>query len=481
MRPLPHTLTLLTLLMALLPAGMLGACGRSASSSDSSAKAPDSGALPDTLTVGTLYSPQSYFMYRDQEMGYEYELMSKFAADHKIPMRVVLAADFQELLSMLADGRADVLAYPIPRTAEYKQMVRHCGPRSETHQVLVQPSRGGHPAVTNVTQLPGKKVYVEKDSKYWYRLQNLNREVGGGIDIVAIDRDSVVTEDMIDLVARDSIPFTVVDSDIARVSRTYYDDIDVSLAVGMAQESSWAVAPSNEALARSLDAWSRSLQADESAKALSRRYFELSKHLPDEPDADVSAEGASPHISMLDAHHISRYDDIFRRYAKEIGWDWRLLAAIAWNESRFDNSVVSWAGARGLMQLMPRTAQAMGVPAGAITDPEQNVKGAAKAIKALDKMFADKVKDPAERIKFITAAYNSGGAHILDAIAIARQCGRDPQVWEGNVEEGLRLKSNPAYYRAPGVKYGYFKGSQTIDYVRKVMATYRQYQEKIAN
>lgn len=451
-----------------------GGDGRKAPCHDTAADSGSVRALPDTLVVGTLYSPTSYFIYRDQPMGYEYEMISRYAADRHMPVRVKLADNFHELIGMLASGEAHILAYEIPKTTEYKSQVLHCGPENETHQVLVQPLVKGRPEITDVTELPGRKVVVEKDSKYYYRLVNLNREVGGGIEIQPVSKDSVVTEDMIGMVAAGEIPLTVIDSDIARISRTYYDDIDVSLPIGMEQRASWAVARNASALAADVDEWTKGNSAKAESKAIYRRYYELSKQLP---EAEGVVQGARS--AILGNGRISQYDDIFRRYASDIGWDWRLLAAQAYNESHFDVNVVSWAGARGLMQLMPRTAAAMGLPASQITDPELNVKAAVKAIAALEKMFASKVPDRNERLKFVVAAYNSGGAHIFDAIVIARKSGRDPQVWDGNVEQALLLKSNPEYYRDPEVKYGYFKGTQTVRYVKRVMDTFNMYKTQI--
>lgn len=454
---------------------LMVACGCGRASSDSRAPrgaAPDT--LPDTLRVGTLYSPTSYFLYRDEPMGYDYELMNKFAAAKGLPMKIVTADNFHDMVAMLDSGKVDILAYEVPKTAEYKKVVLHCGPETETHQVLVQPLVEGKPQITDVTQLPGKKVYVEKDSKYFYRLQNLNREVGGGIEIVPIEKDSVMTEDMIEMVARGEIPLTVIDSDIARVSRTYYSDIDVSLPVGMAQTASWAVAPADKALAAAVDEWARTSSAQVENKELYRRYYELSKSLPREAEGTGALQN-----SMMGGGRISQYDEFFRRYAPEIGWDWRLLAAQGYQESRFDVEVVSWAGARGVMQLMPRTAQAMGLPMSQIKDPELNIKAAVKVIKSLNSTFENKVSDPRERLNFILAAYNSGAAHILDAIVIAKATGLNPQVWSGNVEKALLLKSKPEYYRLPGVKYGYFKGTQTVDYVKKVNAVWEHYKANI--
>ncbi|MDE6176716.1 MAG: transglycosylase SLT domain-containing protein, partial [Paramuribaculum sp.] len=168
------------------------------------------------------------------------------------------------------------------------------------------------------------------------------------------------------------------------------------------------------------------------------------------------------------------YDDLFRKASEPYDWDWRLLSAQAFVESRFNSSAVSWAGARGMMQIMPATARAYGVSAGSLSDNKTSVELSLKIIKELDKMLAPKVADPVERRKFIIAAYNSGIAHILDAIALAKVTGRDPQKWNGNVETALLLKSNPEYYNNPVVRYGYFRGRETTDYVRKVTDFYNR-------
>ena len=176
----------------------------------------------------------------------------------------------------------------------------------------------------------------------------------------------------------------------------------------------------------------------------------------------------------LSSGKISLYDDIFRQCATEIGWDWRLLAAQGFVESRFDNSLVSWAGARGIMQIMPCTARAHGVAPESLTDPGVSVRTAVKVIKATDDYMKKYVSDPEERRLFVLAAYNSGIAHIADAIALARKYGLNPEKWYGNVEKALLMKGNPEYYNDPVVKYGYFRGRQTTVYVRHVTDFYNR-------
>ena len=178
---------------------------------------------------------------------------------------------------------------------------------------------------------------------------------------------------------------------------------------------------------------------------------------------------------MQDATHgiISAFDDLFRRYSSTAGWDWRLLAAMSYQESGFDPQAVSSMGAMGLMQLMPSTADAMGVPRDKRFDPEQNIAASTRYIRKVSQSFSD-IKDAEERIKFTLAAYNGGVGHVQDAQTLTRKAGRDHQVWQEVAPFILHL-SDPRYYRDPDVLNGYMRGSETEAYVRLIMNRWNQY------
>lgn len=430
--------------------------------------------LPDTLIVGTLYSPTSYFYYKEDTMGYEYERICNFARDKKLATRFVIAHNMEAAIAMLDSGTIDVIAYEIPVTAEYRNRVLSCGTENITHQILVQPR--SDTMVTDVTQLIGRDVYVERNSKYEARLRNLDDELGGGIRIHTVEEDTLIADDLVEMVANGELPLTIVDSDIARLNRTYYNNIDISLEVSFPQRSAWAVKKGNQWLADTITAWARGEQAKPAYKLILKRYFELSKRGITDDDPEI--------ISVSDnlrRGFISPYDNIFRHHAATIGWDWRMLAAQAWVESKFRNDVVSWAGARGLMQLMPRTARAYGITLEEATDPDKNVGAAVRSINDLDRSLTRLVPDPKERLNFIIAAYNSGIGHIYDAIALARKYGKNPALWFDNVEEAVLWKANPEFYNDPVCRFGYFRGRQTVDYVRNVTRYYQLYCKSIKN
>lgn len=423
--------------------------------------------LPDTLRIGTLYSPTSLFLFRGDTMGYEFERVSAFADDKGMATEFTLARNMESAIQLLDSGAVDIIAFEVPVTAEYRTRVLHCGEENITHQVLVQSRGKGR--ISDVTQLVGKEVWVEKESKYESRLANLDNEIGGGI-VIHTTEDSLTAEDLIELVAAKKIQFTIVDSDIAQLNATYYPTIDVSMPVSFPQKASWAVRLDHEWLADSVNVWCALAQSRSANKRALKRYFEMSKSDADGTTAEYYYPGSDP---TLPKGAFSVYDSLFKRYSDSIGWDWRLLAAQAWVESKFDTTVVSWAGARGLMQIMPGTARAYGITPEEAVNPEKSIQAACASLGDLKNYMARRVPDPAEREKFVIAAYNSGLGHVADAMALAQKYGKDPALWEGNVEEAILWKTNPEYYNDEVCRFGYFRGRQTVVYVRRVMRQYK--------
>jgi membrane-bound lytic murein transglycosylase F len=170
---------------------------------------------------------------------------------------------------------------------------------------------------------------------------------------------------------------------------------------------------------------------------------------------------------------ISHYDALFQRYAPRIRWDWRLLAAQCYQESCFDPQARSWAGAMGLMQIMPSTADHLGLARADINNPERNIEAAVRYIAELQQAFRD-IPNPGERTKFVLAAYNGGGFHIRDAMALARKHGRNDRSWH-SVEPFVLGLQQPQYYNDPVVKNGYMRGSETVDYVRRIHDRWNSY------
>ncbi len=170
---------------------------------------------------------------------------------------------------------------------------------------------------------------------------------------------------------------------------------------------------------------------------------------------------------------ISRYDHLFMKHSRAIRWDWKLMAAQCYQESTFDPNAKSWAGACGLMQIMPGTADMLGLPRPKMFDPESNIEAAARFLGQLDRKFSD-IGDRQERISFILAGYNGGPHHVRDAMALARRDGHNASRWREVAPYILKL-SDPKYYRDSIVKNGYMRGSETVDYVDKIRSRWASY------
>lgn len=449
----------LTLLLALLILSQ--SCGGKSSSADATHP------LPDTLNVGTLYSPTGFFILKGDTMGYDYDRVCDFARAHGIALRFKVARSMPELLKMLDKRSVDLLACEIPVTAEYKSRVLHCGAVNSTHQVLVQHSGAG--LIHDVTQLIGRDVFVEKGSKYESRLRNLDNEVGGGIVIHTVEGEAALPTELIQRVSRREIDFTIVDSDIAQMNLSYYDSLNIQLKVGFEQRSSWAVSRRNQWLADSIDLWAASSNAQEYSKQALKHYFEMNRGpKPDSVKVDTFA--------VTPPGGICPYDSVFKLYAKQLGWDWRLLAAIAFCESGFDPNATSWMGARGIMQVMPKTARLFGVDEASLSNPEVSVRVASQILKELDGIMRSRTS-AANRIKFVLAAYNAGSGHVTDAIALAAKYELNPREWEENVEQAMLWKMDPEYYNDSVCSNGYCRGTEPVDYVVKVLNCYEEYKK----
>lgn len=416
------------------------------------------------LVVLTMNRSTSYFIYRGEEMGFQYELAQQFAASQGMTLKIKTARNMKEMITKLHKGEGDIIAFNVPYTKENKDSLLYCGEQIVTHQVLVQRKDGKSAPLTNVTQLIGKHVYV-KPGRYLQRLRNLNSELGGGIQIHEVKADSVTTEDLIYQVSIGKINYTIADDEEALLNKTYSENLDVSLAVSFDQRSSWTVRKNTPLLAAAATKWYKDNVSTAQYKSSMKRYF------------DISKQRAGAHY-RFSKKKLSPFDHLFRQYAKKIKWDWRLLAALAYKESTFDPKVVSWAGAKGLMQLMPSTARKFGLPRGKERNPEESIKAATRYIAFTEKQFSN-IKNQHTRLQFVLATYNAGYGHISDAMALASKYGKSKHIWSGNVEKFILLKSNEKYYSDPVCKNGYFRGMETCNFVSDVFNYYKSFKKKV--
>jgi membrane-bound lytic murein transglycosylase F len=421
------------------------------------------------ITVLTDYSSTDYFIYRGQPLGFQYEMLQQLANHLSVKLEVRVTRNLNESFEMLRTGEADLIAQNLTITKSRLQMIDFTVPFIQTRQVLVQrkpenwkkmrPQNADAFLIRSPDELIGKTIHVSAGAAYIMRLKNLSEEIGGDIHVIDSDES---TEQLIELVSKGQIAYTVCDEISANVNSKYYPNVDISMPVSLQQNMAWAVRKGSTTLLQELNSWLGSFSQTPKYKAIYARYYK-SDHTVDMFESDFYA---------INTGRISPFDDDIREYSDELGWDWRLMASLIYQESRFRINVTSWAGAWGLMQLMPVTARQFGIDS--ISSPREQIRAGSQYINWLNEQFSD-ISDPEERIKFILASYNIGPGHVTDARKLAEKNNDDPDKWDDHVARFLLLKSDPNYYNDPVVRYGYCRGNETNRYVAEILERYEHY------
>ena len=421
----------------------------------------------------------SYFIYKGQPMGYEYELLNLLAKELNVDLKIRVTSGIERAIDQLNKGEGDLLAFPLTITKDRTNYVAFTKAHFNTYQVLVQrkpenwrrmgPDEINEQMIRNPVDLVGKEVYVLPGTSFELRLNNLSEEIGGDI-IVRRDTSSAESESLIRKVAMGEIPYTVSDHMMANVNAYYYPNLDVNTPISVLQQVAWATRKNSPKLQEAVNTWLSEIKKEATFMLIYNRYFKSPR---------TSLIRMQSDFSSLGGNKLSPFDSLIKAGAKDLGWDWRLLASLVYQESHFMPVAESWAGARGLMQLMPGTAKSFG--AVNLDDPRQSLKAGVAFLKYLDKYWAKKITDPNERLKFILASYNAGLSHIIDARKLAEKHGKDPNLWESNVEYYLTKKSDPKFYRDPVVVAGYCKCEEPVNYVRDVLERFDQYKIHIAS
>ncbi|GAB4337457.1 MAG: transglycosylase SLT domain-containing protein [Calditrichia bacterium] len=435
--------------------------------------------LPEIMADGKLvaltgYSATSYFLYKGQPMGYEYELLSMLAKDLNLKLEIKIENDLNMIFEMLETGEGDIIARGLTVTAGRKKRVAFTEPLFTTQQVLVQRKPENwqfllmhqieEQLIRSPIELIGETVVVKEYSSHLQRLKNLSQEVGGPIHIRTVKGDTTM-EQLIAMVAEGKIDYTVADEHIALINQAYHRNLDVETSISFPQNIAWAVRKDSPLLLDSLNHWLREMKKVSTYYVIYNKYFK---------NRTAHLRRMNSEFLSLNNRQISPWDTLLKKNAPEIGWDWRLLASLVYQESQFNPASHSWAGARGLMQLMPSTARQFG--ARNIKDPQENLQAGVRYLKWLDNYWLKNgVMDSEERLKFVLASYNVGFNHIQDARRLAEKYQKDPNIWDDNVAEYVLKLSEPEYFRDPVVQYGYCRGIEPVKYVADILERYQHY------
>ncbi len=434
--------------------------------------------LPEILERGVLYattnhSPSSYFVYRAEPKGFQLEMLSAFCKYLGILLEIKPKNNIDLKLDCLVkQGTCDILALRLNPTGERRGQVDLTEPYAFSRHVLVQRKKienakpASRTAENEITSdfafLDGQRIYIQAMTSYRQTLDSLSLANGISINVVELDQNE---EELVRMVAEGEIDYTVCDEIVARPNKASFPNLDIDVALTGQIGLTWAVRKNTPKLLHALNIWIADFIKTKEYSSIFRKYFEA-------PPRSFRAQGQ---FHSLFGNRISHYDSYFKKHAGIIGWDWRLIASLVYQESTFEHDTASWAGARGIMQIMPSTAEALGLDS--LSTIEDHIRAGIRYLRSLDRILQNFVEDSLERISFVLGAYNSGPGHVIDAIRLAEKHGRDPTKWIGSVDYFIRNKSR--YYRDDVVRHGYLRGWETYNHVLEIWRRYEHYRNVV--
>ncbi|PYT07137.1 MAG: hypothetical protein DMF60_07750 [Acidobacteria bacterium] len=322
--------------------------------------------------------------------------------------------------------------------------------------------------ITKPSQLAGETVMLPKRSAYRSTLLELADEISGDINVVEVG-GKIDDEALINKVAKGDIEYTVVQDNLAELKEAYFTNIKIRPIVGASHRVAWAIRKNSPQLLKELNRWIQEKKNGALFEQMYKKYF---------IDRQGYKERAASEYLTHETGKLCPYDPLLKQYSAELSWDWRLLASQVFQESRFKPNAKSWAGAAGLLQLMPATAGEFGVRN--LSDPEDNVRGAVKFLKWLTAFWSKKINDKDESLKFILASYNCGAGHVEDAQRLAEKYGNNPGRWD-DVAYWLLQESKVQYSADPVVKYGFCRGIEPVTYVNLILERLDHYRRFVAS
>jgi peptidoglycan lytic transglycosylase F len=443
------------------------------------------------LVVLAPYNSTTYFIYQGEPLGYEYEILRAFAKDLGVELKMVVVTDPKSLFPLLNSGDGDLAAARLvpPTEPRDESPVAFTRALYRTQPALVQqeeaPSKAGEgtekalqpgPAdelpevdinarlVTQPWQLAGRTVTLPEKSEYRRTLLELSDEISGEVHIVEMGGD-IQDEGLAQKVARGEVQFTVMQKNLADLKEVEFKNLKVRPILGPPHSVSWAVRKNSPELLTELNRWIDDKKEAGFFSAMYQKYF---------IDRRRYLERVTSEYLTSKTGKLSEFDALIKQHATALNWDWRLLASQVFQESKFRPAARSWAGATGLLQLMPRTAKEYGVTNA--LDPEDNVQGACKFLKWLESYWARRIPDEGERIKFVLASYNTGAGHVEDAQRLAEKYGGNPQKWD-DVAYWLLQKSTQQYASDEVVKFGFCRGLEPVNYVTNILERFDHYKQ----
>ena len=402
------------------------------------------------ITVITRNNAHCYYTYRDNSMGFEYDLAKAFSDYLGVSLNVI-TSHWEKLFDVLNGGEGDFIAASLTITPSREKLIDF----SDEYLAIQQQAviHTSNYKTRKIEDLKGKTIHVRRGTSYEERLNELKNE---GLDITIQLHEDTPTEELIRMVAEKEIEVTIADSNVAFLNRRYYPDVKIAFPIEEQQSLAWAVKKGEAGLQKAINEFLKKIKEDGTFAKIYKKYY--------------SNVEIFDYVDLKKYHRrlktrLPKYKEIIKRAAEKHGFDWRLIAAMVYQESHFNPRAKSFTGVRGMMQLTLETAKEIGIKNR--LDPKQSIMGGVKYLKELYERY-DGAKDP-DRVLITLASYNVGHGHILDAQKIAKERNLDPNSWS-SLEEILPLLRYRKYYRK--TKNGYCRCTEAVRYVNRILSYY---------
>ncbi|MBE9548401.1 MAG: membrane-bound lytic murein transglycosylase MltF [Proteobacteria bacterium] len=407
------------------------------------------------LTMITRNGATSWYLGRDGDTGFEYDLVKGFADSLGVAVEILPAERFQDLFPMLESGEGDLIAANVSRTPEREKSLAF-GPDYETVESVVV-YRRGYKRPRKMTDLIGNRVRVITGSSHEAELTEA-KKAEPQLRWQS-DADSSA-EDLFTAIAEGIIDYAIVDSLVFDINQSYFPLVRKGFALGKAHPLAWIISTGDDSLIEASRSYFEELENSEQLAQFKLKYFQQSNQL--------GHVGMYTFMAQL-KKRLPAVLPIFIEVAQTHNLEWELLAAMGYQESRWDPDAVSATGVRGIMMLTQQTAIELGVADR--EDPGQSIEGGARYINMMLRKIPERIPMP-DRLWMALAAYNLGYGHLEDARRLTQGQGGDPDSW-ADVEDTLPLLSQEKWYSK--TRYGYSRGYEAVDYVKNV----REYAETL--
>ncbi len=428
----------------------------------------------DTIIAVIGTNPIDYFIYHGRPMGFNLEILQDFAKSHNLTLKVIVENNLSKGIEMLMERKCDILAQDIIINTDNELIHEFTIPVRETKQVLIQRLPNNFNTLTyrqiedslirNPNELNNKTIYIYKDNINKITIENLiNKSVE---NIYVEEIDSIPAEQIIQYVSQEIFDYAICDINIAKIAKSYYPNIDIKTELSLPQNIAWGIRPESVILLDTINNWLKRFKKTYDYKKYNTRYINNNR-----TNLDINSEFYSGNEGK-----ISEYDNIIKKYAYLSKLDWRLIASLIYEESRFNENIVSWAGAYGLMQLMPFIYTKF-VP-DTLQGVEGNIAAGAKYLSFLQTKVPANIQDSATAIKLVLAGYNVGFGHVEDAIRLAKKHNENTASWKV-ISYYLTNLSNPRYYNDTCVKHGYISGIYAVNFANNISQRFEHYKNVI--